>query len=170
METKAAELKKIFFWEQADEYGCFSNFWPGPFVIDGEFWPTTEHYFAAMKTLDPKLRKEIQQAETPIKAKHLGRKVELRPDWESIRYEVMITALRAKFSIPDLRKTLLDSGDALIFEDSPFDKVWGTGQRGGEGTGMNLLGKALMQVRSELRAVGYILSGAVTVSTDQGGN
>ena len=144
--------QKIFFWANADEYGCFSNFWPGPYIIDGKEWPTTEHFFAAMKTLDQSEREAIRKANTPGDAKGMGRVVKLRHDWDAVKYDVMLTALRAKFSDnhPELKEKLVSTGDALIYEDSPYDKVWGTGERGGVVTGKNLLGKALMQVRSEL--------------------
>jgi ribA/ribD-fused uncharacterized protein len=143
--------KKIFFWENSDEFGAFSNFWPGPYEIEGKEWPTTEHYFAAMKTLDEEEREQIRAAATPGTAKMLGREVTLRPDWQQVKYEVMLTALRAKFgNYQELKNLLLSTGDALIYEDSPYDHVWGTGRRGAEGNGQNLLGKALMQVREEL--------------------
>jgi ribA/ribD-fused uncharacterized protein len=145
------ERKKIFFWANEDEYGAFSNFWPGPYEIDGKSWPTTEHYFAAMKTLDQSEREAIRKAGSPGDAKGMGRVVKLRADWNDIRYEVMLDALRAKFgNYPALKELLVSTGDAIIYEDSPYDKVWGTGERGGVGSGQNLLGKALMQVRSEL--------------------
>ena len=145
--------QKIFFWSDNDKkkYGCFSNFYEGPYIIDDKVWPTTEHYFAAMKSEDEKEREAICKAATPLDAKRMGRVVKLRPDWEDVKYEIMLDALRAKFgNNAKLKEILLSTGDALIYEDSPTDKVWGTGEKGGVGTGQNLLGKALMQVRQEL--------------------
>jgi hypothetical protein len=146
--------QKIFFWSEKDKYGCFSNFFEGPFEIDGKMWPTTEHYFAAMKTQDETQREDIRKAATPLDAKRMGRVVTLRPDWEDVKYEVMLDALMAKFgNYPKLKEVLLSTGDALIYEDSPYDKVWGTGEKGGVGKGQNLLGKALMHTRQELSVV-----------------
>lgn len=143
--------QKIFFWAEQDKYGRFSNFFEGPYEIDGKMWPTTEHYFAAMKSEDELEREAIRKASTPLAAKQMGRVVKLRADWNDVRYDVMLDALRAKFNnYPEFKELLVSTGDALIYEDSPYDKVWGTGERGGVGTGQNLLGKALMQVRSEL--------------------
>jgi ribA/ribD-fused uncharacterized protein len=145
--------QKIFFWSEDDkeQYGCFSNFYPGPYEIDGKEWPTTEHYFAAMKTMDESQREDIRKALTPLDAKGMGRIVTLRPDWNDVKYDVMIDALTAKFgNNMKLKEILVSTGDALIYEDSPYDKVWGTGERGGVGKGQNLLGKALMQVRAAL--------------------
>jgi ribA/ribD-fused uncharacterized protein len=145
--------KPIFFWSEKSKYGDFSNFSTGPFLIEGTLWPTTEHYFAAMKSSSPAKREDIRALETPMEAKQAGRNVQLRANWDLIKYDVMVVALRHKFSprYPRLMDLLLSTGDAQIFEDSPYDKIWGTGVRGAVGTGMNLLGKALMQVREELR-------------------
>jgi len=61
----------------------------------------------------------------------------------------MKTALRAKFTQhEDLKKILLDTGDRELIEDSPVDYQWGCGK---DGTGQNLLGKALVEIRQELR-------------------
>ncbi len=148
--------RKIFFWSESDQeqFGCFSNFYPGPYEIDGKMWPTTEHYFAAMKTMDESQQEDIRKADTPLDAKRMGRVVTLRPDWDDVKFDVMLDALRAKFgNDAHLRGILLSTEDALIYEDSPYDKVWGTGEKGGVGTGLNLLGKALMQIRTELFVV-----------------
>ena len=91
-----------------EEYAFLSNFFDSP-ISDGELWyPTVEHYFQAMKTTDFELRKEIADAPTPGKAKRLGRRVELREDWEDIKDDVMYEALQKKFSNPLLKKMLLN--------------------------------------------------------------
>lgn len=125
----------------------FSNFAPVPIEVDGKLWPSTEHYYQAMKTLDPAMQESIRSMRTPGRAKRAGRMVDLRPDWEEIKEEVMLKALRVKFSIPTLRRALLSTGDALLEEDSPDDMYWGR-------RGKNRLGALLMQVRDEIRAEG----------------
>lgn len=75
--------------------------------------------------------------------------VPLRPDWEDIKYGIMLTALRAKFGqSKSLGELLLETGDEELIEDSPYDYIWGCGA---DGSGQNLLGKALMEIRTELR-------------------
>ena len=143
----------IFFWKQKDEFGAFSNFFLFPILIDGKSWPTVEHYFQAMKTLDEGVRESIRLARTPGQSKKMGRLVDLRSDWEAEKFEVMLKALRVKFSQEPLKGLLLSTGERAIYEDSPYDKIWGTGELGQVGTGQNLLGKALMEVRNELRKV-----------------
>lgn len=39
----------IWFYSESDDFGFLSNFWAGDINIDGKIWPSTEHYFQAMK-------------------------------------------------------------------------------------------------------------------------
>jgi ribA/ribD-fused uncharacterized protein len=62
----------------------------------------------------------------------------------------MREAVRAKFTQhEDLRKILLGTQDALLVEHTPRDSYWGDG---GDGSGKNMLGRILMEIRAELRA------------------
>ena len=49
--TTEITIKKnvLFFYEDTDELGFCSNYYKSPIEIDGKVWPTTEHYFQAMK-------------------------------------------------------------------------------------------------------------------------
>ena len=77
-----------------------------------------------------------------------SRKQPLRSDWESVKVEIMRTALKAKFTQhDDLQEILLSTGDAAIVEHTERDSFWGDG---GNGSGKNMLGKLLMQIRDEL--------------------
>jgi N-glycosidase YbiA len=128
----------------------FSNFYPASFIIDGVEWPTTEHYYQAMKAFMPEDPENVRQCPTPWQAKKLGSAIPLRPDWEEIKYEVMLVALLAKFTQnPKLGQLLLSTEDRVIHENRP-DLHWGGGPN--YLTGRDLLGKALMRVRSVLRA------------------
>ena len=73
----------------------------------------------------------------------------LRRDWEAVKDDVMRTVLRAKFTQhPELREQLLTMGDAYLIEHTRSDSYWGDG---GDGSGRNMLGRILMEVRDELR-------------------
>lgn len=73
----------------------------------------------------------------------------LRPDWEEVKDEVMLQALRMKFSQnPKIAKELLATGDAILIEHTRNDDYWADG---GDGSGKNKLGLLLMQVREELK-------------------
>ena len=134
------------------EYAFLSNFYFSPMIIDNVVYTTNEHFFQAMKSLNPKERQAIVLAPTPGKAKCLGRKVSLRKDWEDIKEEVMLTGLRHKFSNPELRKKLLTTGNEELIEGTTWhDNYWGICDcETCGGQGKNRLGKLLMQVREEL--------------------
>jgi N-glycosidase YbiA len=142
----------IKFYGTGSEHGCFSNFTRAPFRLNGQTWPTVEHYFQAQKFPDTDYEEAIRLAKSPAKAKAMGRsrKYRLRRDWETIKDAIMREAVLAKFTQhADLRAVLLATGDAAIVEDSPTDDYWGCGAHGG---GRNKLGRILMSVRDELRA------------------
>jgi ribA/ribD-fused uncharacterized protein len=139
----------IRFYRVNEPYGCFSNFSPHPVFI-GTTWPTSEHYFQAQKFEDGALRMKIQMTKSPMIAARLGRNREwpLRPDWEQIKDDVMRQAIKAKvMQHADVRETLLSTGDALIVEHTTNDRYWADG---GDGGGLNMLGRILMEVRAEL--------------------
>ena len=131
-------------------YSFLSNFTSSPMVIDDKYYPTVEHYFQSMKTLDEDESEEIRNAISPGKSKRLGRRCTLREDWEEIKDEVMMTGLRAKFSRRDMKDSLLFTGDHVLEEGNTWgDKYWGIDSITGEGE--NKLGQMLMQVRKEIK-------------------
>lgn len=141
--------------------GEFSNFVGGPFTIRADqpwsaevqgSYPTVEHFYQASKALDPVSHKAIANELNTWSAKRMGNAVELRQDWEAVKYEVMMAGLRVKFDYDPFRKALLATGDVNIAEDSPTDFIWGIRDGKGGLTGRNLLGKALMELRTEIRS------------------
>jgi ribA/ribD-fused uncharacterized protein len=73
----------------------------------------------------------------------------MRSDWDEVKYEAMKVVLTAKFlQHHDLRKQLMDTGTEELIEDSPVDYYWGCGA---DGSGKNMLGKLLMELREELK-------------------
>lgn len=139
-------------------YGAFSNFYRSPIDLDGKTWPTSEHYYQSRKTLDPKQQEMVRQALTPRAAAFLGREiVDLRPDWEEVKYNFMKVAVRAKFTQhKHLAKLLVETGDKEIVEWTEgtelSDSVWGNARDKNGNPGKNLLGKCLMEIRQELKA------------------
>jgi ribA/ribD-fused uncharacterized protein len=131
-----------------------SNFYYSSIFYEGIVYPTNEHFFQAMKTLDPKERKEIAAADTPGKAKRMGRSVTLRPDWERIKVDVMRTGLMLKFTDAALAEKLLATGDEELVEGNWWhDQTWGSCfcPDHCRTPGRNLLGMLLMEVRKELQ-------------------
>ena len=126
------------------QFGWLSNFQDSAFFAGGKIWSTVGHFYQAMKTTSKTEREWVRTSKTPKEAKRRGKKVTIRPDWEDIKVEVMRWALKKKFSQnPWLKKKLIATGEAMLVEDAPWDPFWGTGA----GSGKNMLGVLLMEVR-----------------------
>ena len=129
------------------KYAFLSNFYEHPITEGKITFPTNEHYFQAMKTLDLTERIAIARAGTPGQSKRMGRSVKLRSDWEEIKLSVMETALRLKFADPELAAMLKATGEEELVEGNWWnDTFWGVCN----GVGENNLGKLLMKIRAEL--------------------
>jgi ribA/ribD-fused uncharacterized protein len=143
-------MKEIKFYKVNGPYGFFSNFSPHLIFIEGEIWPTVEHYFQASKFENADVRNKIKSLKSPMDASIKGRdrNVMIRPDWEMIKEEVMLNGLLAKFfQHPNLKTELLKTENSVLIEDTPNDRYWGNG---GDGSGKNRLGKLLMEVRDKI--------------------
>ena len=144
-------MEKINFYHLREAYGAFSNFSAHPIFLKHMMWRTAEHYFQAQKFAGTEHEERIRLAASPMIAARMGRDraKPLRPDWESVKEEIMREALRAKFTQHgDLRELLLGTGEAALVEHTKNDRYWGDG---GDGSGLNRLGALLMELRSALR-------------------
>jgi N-glycosidase YbiA len=141
----------IYFYSKTMAWWGLSNFSPPGIEQDGVFWPTIEHFFQAQKFDSLEMKERIRRTATPKLARELGqsRAHPIRSDWDDVRDDIMLCALRVKFAQPAASKLLLSTGDKWLVEASPFDYYWGAGQ---DGSGRNRLGELLMQVRRELLA------------------
>jgi ribA/ribD-fused uncharacterized protein len=78
-------------------YNWFSNFTEEPITIDNITYPSVENYYQSQKTVDLGHRKIFETC-TPSQSKFYGRKVNLRPDWENVKVDIMKKALKIKFA------------------------------------------------------------------------
>ncbi|KZL20585.1 Swarming motility protein YbiA [Pseudovibrio axinellae] len=141
----------IYFYSMTDEYPEFSNFAPYGVEFDDRWWPTVEHYYQAMKFHEDDYRERIRNCGKPEDAKAYGntRQIPMRSDWEKIKYQTMLDAVRYKFKTHEHpRNILLSTGQAHLAENSPVDGYWGVGP---DGNGLNRLGQILMKIREELQ-------------------
>lgn len=124
-----------------------SNFYMAPVMYDGITYTNSEAAFQAQKCANYEDRKAFMDL-NPSDAKHKGRHVLLRDDWDKVKISVMYNIVKEKFvQNPVLRLKLMTTGAAKLEEDNTWgDKIWGTVK----GIGENNLGKILMQVREEL--------------------
>ncbi|WP_157603290.1 NADAR family protein [Spirosoma telluris] len=166
----ARPLKYLFFWgHQPRKDGrisksCFSQWYHSPFTLDGQLYPTAEHYMMAEKArlfADIDALGKILACQSPAEAKKLGRTVrDFNPTlWDNHCITIVIKANYHKFSQnPELRDFLLTTGNRILVEASPIDVIWGIGlakddiqaANPAQWPGKNLLGFALMEVREQL--------------------
>jgi ribA/ribD-fused uncharacterized protein len=145
-------VEAILFYSTNAPYGEFSNFAPFPFRLKNKDWPTSEHYFQAQKFPGTPSEEEIRRAKSPMVAARMGRSRQrpLRKDWEAVKDQIMLDALRAKFGQHEnLKALLLGTGEVRIVEHTANDRYWADG---GDGSGQNKLGLLLMRLRSELKS------------------
>ena len=143
----------IKFYRVTDQYGCFSNFSRHGFELGQKYWSTSEHYFQAQKFESELLQEKVRNAKTPLEASKIGRDktLPLRDDWEKVKEGVMKEAIIHKFlNHEELRELLLSTGEEEIIEETQDDYYWGCGK---DGTGKNILGKILMEVRTMLKTL-----------------
>ncbi|HTL88386.1 MAG TPA: NADAR family protein [Leptolyngbya sp.] len=142
----------INFYHLDKPYGYFSNFARYAIELKGKTWATSEHYFQAQKFVGTSHEEDLRQAKNPREAADMGRDRNrpLRPDWEAVKDDVMREAIYAKFTQhADLREKLLATGEAVLVEHTKNDRYWGDG---GDGTGRNMLGKLLVELRDRIRS------------------
>ena len=129
------------------EYDFLSNMFICLLVdMDGAEYRSSEHYYQSHKTLDNRERYLIQTISTPMHSRTLGRRCELRPDWNDVKNQVMETALRLKFNNEYLRNKLIETYPHDLVEGNYWgDTYWGVYN----GKGKNELGQLLMKIRNE---------------------
>ncbi|WP_280246964.1 NADAR family protein [Nocardia abscessus] len=145
---------------------CLSQWWPAKFTVDGVTFESAEHYMMWSKAMlfgDLVIAEQVLGAGHPREAKSLGRRITGFDEtlWEIRRFEIVTAGSVAKFGQHDeLRHFLLNTNDRVLVEASPVDRVWGVGLTADDPRvedptrwqGFNLLGFALMEARSVLRA------------------
>jgi len=163
-------IKFVFFWGHRPQRdgsigtGCLSQWWPSAFTVDGVTFATAEHYMMWRKALlfgDDEAAARIVAASHPRQAKMLGRRVRGFDDdtWTAERYGIVVDASVAKFGQSGaLRDFLVGTGERVLVEASPTDRIWGIGLAASDERcadparwrGLNLLGFALMEARERL--------------------
>lgn len=127
-----------------EDYWFLSNFYPTNIVFEGFTFTCAEAAFQACKCPESAWRFEGIDGRD---AKSLGRRVQMRKDWNDIRLSVMEAVLRVKFSDPELAARLKATGNTKLVEHNTWnDKFWGVCN----GEGQNNLGRLLMKIRAEL--------------------
>lgn len=138
-------------------FGAFSNLYRRPIEFEGEVFVTSEHAYQAGKARKPEVRRWLMEAPTPAllaMAAHGLYYWDVAPGWSKTKFARMRGVLLAKFTQhEDLHALLLSTGDTRLVEsatvDNEVNRLWGEVN----GSGRNMLGQLLMEVRCELREV-----------------
>ena len=166
-----ARVKYLHFWGHRPlpdgriGASCLSQWWPAPFEVAGVRYATAEHWMMAEKARlfgDAGAEQRVLAAGHPARAKKAGRLVRGFDEaiWERERFRIVTEGSVHKFGADDdLRAFLLGTGDRVLVEASPVDRVWGIGLAAADEAasdparwrGPNLLGFALMEARERLR-------------------
>jgi ribA/ribD-fused uncharacterized protein len=169
--ASGASVKYLYFWghkprpDGSTGSGCLSQWWPATFTVDGREYASAEHWMMCAKARlfeDPDIAEQILAASHPGEAKALGRRIRGFDEavWVEHRYEIVVAGNVAKFGQhEDLRRFLLDTGERVLVEASPVDRIWGIGLAASDPRaadpaqwpGLNLLGFALGEARALLR-------------------
>jgi len=170
-----------FYSHNDEELGYMSNWYPSEFRYAGVTYCSGEQYVMAQKARifgDEESFRRIMEVRSQSRIKALGKLVKNYDDqvWDRLRGPIMRCGLRAKFQQnPALLEKLLKTGNAVLAECAPRDRIWGIGlagddervQQPDQWRGRNLLGTALMEVRADLRR--WLAAGDITYMDAQAG-
>lgn len=139
---------------KVEPYKFLSNFYSSRIWLFGRSFRSAEHAYQAMKATNKEDFMEVCKAGIPAKARKLGRKIEIRKDWDRIKVNVMGVIVYAKFSSPKLGRLLIRTYPITLVEGNTWkDRFWGVYR----GRGKNMLGQILMECRNSLIEQGGIV-------------
>jgi len=131
------------------EHRWLSNFAPVSIRFEGRLFPTVENAYVSAKTTSG-YNKDLLTTLRPSEAKAFGRTLNIRSDFDTIKFGVMQTLIGLKFYQEPYRSLLLATGDEHIQEGNYWgDKFWGVCLK--TNVGANRLGHLIMAYRAALR-------------------
>ncbi len=130
------------------DYRFLSNYHLIKIKYKGFEFPSVENAYQASKLKDLSRMSEFVNL-TPLEARLLGQKVDLREDWYDIRYRVMEEIVNIKFKDNFLYTKLTETFPRYLVEGNYWhDNYWGTCYcKQCKGIGENNLGTILMRIR-----------------------
>ena len=141
-----------------------SNFHPSSFTVGDTTYLNSEQYIQSKNAnlfKSPEIVAKVMATSNPVEMKRLARKLPQfsNKTWEEHAPDIAHVAILNKFSQNEvLKQYLISTGNTILVEASPYDKVWGIGMgidqkdilKQKSSWGKNLQGSTLMRVRREL--------------------
>lgn len=124
---RKTESMTLFF----SERDSFSNWFKSEFEVKGVKFNCVEQFMMYCKARmfdDIQTADKILLSDSPKEQKRLGREVKGYDDklWSERRVSIVTAGCIAKFTQnPFLREDLIGTGNTLLVEASPYDRVWG---------------------------------------------
>ena len=168
--TEQTTTDPLFFWKtipNTDLKTCLSNWFLCSFKDNnGQKFSSVEQFMMYHKAIvfnDTQKQTEILSCSDPKQIKAFGRQVKNFDSelWDQISEDIVFQGCLFKFSQNEnLKQFLISTGNRLLVEASPYDKIWGIGLNERSAIdipiemwpGKNLLGKCLARVRSLLQS------------------
>lgn len=152
--------KYVFFWN-----GIYSQWHRAQMDIHGIVYNSCEQYMMHQKAVvfgDTEIADEIMKESNPREQKKFGRMIKNfdKATWDSCCLSIVYRGNLAKFTQNlELKEQLLETGDRILVEASPLDKIWGIGmaeedtgiEDPSNWKGLNLLGQAITLVKQHLK-------------------
>ncbi len=160
----------VFFWGHKQKgnnitKSCLSQWWPCKFKDNNIEYNCAEQYMMSQKAKlfkDEEIYQLILKESSQAKIKKYGRQIKNfdETEWNKNKVRIVVEGNILKFSQnEDLKQFLIETGDKILVEASPHDKIWGIGMDANnpdvydpnKWKGENLLGFSLMQVRDIIK-------------------
>lgn len=166
------KIEYTFFWGHRPSANgitksCLSQWWKSDFSEGIYNYCCMEQYMMSQKALlfgDKEIFEQIMACDDPKTIKSFGRKIHNFDEkiWDKAKYSIVLNGNYLKFTQNrKLMTFLLSTGDKILVEASPYDRIWGIhmsaddkrAKNPNEWQGENLLGFALTEVREEIKRV-----------------
>jgi ribA/ribD-fused uncharacterized protein len=164
----------IYFFTKQD---IFSNFAYSPFIYEREiksilgkdiqkiYFECSEQGFMFEKCMffeQYEMAEKCIKETDPKKVKEIGRSIPNfdKDRWDKVSFDKMYNICYSKYNFNKIaREELLNTGDKILVEASPWDLIWGVGLSKNDDNilqeenwkGENRLGKVLMKIRKTIR-------------------
>lgn len=139
---------------KTDPYKWLSNMELCPIILDGNIFMSGEHAYQSKKCNSQNWLNICLTEPDPHKIKTLSRDIDVVDNWNDIKVNVMRTCLIQKLNQEPYKTLLINTGNEYIQEGNWWnDTFWGVDLKVTPPVGQNMLGKLIMEIRSNIISV-----------------